>query len=58
MTLIVVPNIGSFTWESMSCADYIAGRIDVEQLEQEIELILSGQLPQRLFGGLPPAQSR
>jgi hypothetical protein len=53
MAIIVLPTT-SFTWEDMSRADYISGKIDVDQFEAEVWTILQGSLPDRLFGGMPP----
>lgn len=46
--------VGRIDWESMVRADYISGKIDVEQLEEEIGLLLAGGLPQRLLPGTTP----
>lgn len=58
MGLTVLPT--GFSWEAMVRNDYIAGRIDVGQLESEIEFVLAGGIPTRLCGagGLPPVPSR
>lgn len=55
--IIVMPHGPVPSWEDQVRADYIEGRIDVDQLEAELGLIMGGGLPQRLFGGFSPFEA-